>query len=518
MTRLERAIAYLSPAWAAERTVQRMRLEALGGAYDATRKSRLRKETRDAGSGSAIAQRSAVDLRNYARHLERNHDLARGILNTLVQNTIGANGISVEPTPRGPNGEIDEGIAQLLGDLWDDWTKLPEVTGEFDWPRAQRMLARSWFRDGEVLFQHLRGNVPFLNHGTTVPYSIELIEADLLPIDYDDTAKRISMGIEFNAWGRPVAYHVFKRHPGDQNGFVTTSADVKRIAAEHVEHIKLIDRIGQGRGLSVFASVLTRLDDLKDYEESERIAAKVAASMTAFIKRGQPDDYAPERYLDANGVAKTTRHLNMVPGLVIDDLLPGEDVGTIASNRPNPNAASWRKEQLRATSSGVYVSYSSASRDYNGTYSAQRQELVESWGAYALLTGEFIDQCPRQVYEACVVSALTAGEVELPRGWSLKQLLAAQYVAPAMPWIDPVKEATAFDLLERNCLVSGPEIIRKRGGNPRAVRQAEAIWRRQLKADGLSTAAPAAANDAPPPPPPDDADDETETREASADA
>lgn len=50
-------------------------------------------------------------------------------------------------------------------------------------------------------------------------------------------------------------------------------------------HLATIDRLHQYRGMSELSSVITRLEDLKDFEESERIAAKVAASLTAYVKR-----------------------------------------------------------------------------------------------------------------------------------------------------------------------------------------------------------------------------------------
>lgn len=492
---LDRVLLAIAPGTLRKRELARLQFLALRSAYDATNRSRLRKETRDYGSGNNVTERSVADLRNYARHLERNHDLARGVLNTLVQNTVGAQGILIEPQPRGPDGQVDEGLAQQLADLWDDWCKLPEVTGEFDWPRAQRMLARSWFRDGEVFYQHLRGNVPYLSHGTLVPYSIEMLEADFVPLEYSDEQLGIVQGIECNAWKRPVAFHVFRNHPGDPRSFTSFRDNTKRVLAADVEHIKLVDRIQQLRGVSAFASVLTRLEDLKDYEESERIAAKVAASLTAYIKRGAPEDYDAATYDD-----KGNRAMVMTPGLIADNLRPGEDIGVIDSNRPNPNAATWRSEQLRAVSAGMWLSYSSAARNYNGTYSAQRQELVESWGAYALLSQEFIDQCPRQVYESFVALAVTSGRIERPRGWSMKQLMSALYVAPAMPWIDPVKEANAGQILEDAVLVSGPELIRRAGRNPRDVVQSEAAWRRRLAAEGLRPAAPSTSPSPPAPP------------------
>lgn len=480
MNRLDRLISYLSPSRGAQRAQQRMRVSALASAYDAVEAGRLRRKAKDWGSGNAAAQASQRPLRDMARQLDRNHDLARGALNVMVRNIIGATGIGVEPQPLNPDGSVNEELAAQLSALHTAWRKLPEVTGEYDWARSEQLLCRSWLRDGEVFWQYLEGEVPYLTHATAVPFSLELMESDLVPIDYSD-GRNILQGIERNAWRKPVAYYVYKNHPGEvYAGFVP---DLKRVDTARIGHLKLVDRIGQLRGVSMFAAVLTRLDDLKDYEESERIAAKVAASMAAVIKKGVPEDYTAP--VDSNGNALPERQMNFAAGMIFDTLLPGESVETIDSKRPNPNAVPWRNGQLKAIAAGTDAGYSSISRDYDGSYSAQRQELVESWGAYAMLSCAFIDQCSREVYERQVAAAVLAGLVRIPRGTTFAQLTNALYIAPQMPWIDPKKEADAYGVLEDRCYISGAEVIRRMGRNPRDTLAAEQQWQDKLRAAGV---------------------------------
>jgi capsid protein len=54
-----------------------------------------------------------------------------------------------------------------------------------------------------------------------------------------------------------------------------------------------------------------------------------------------------------------------------------------------------------------------------------------------------------------------------------------------MPWIDPAKEATAWELQEKNLWVPGTEIVRKLGRNPRDVLRAEKQWREAQASAGL---------------------------------
>lgn len=489
---IDRAINAVAPVWGAKRMRARAQIETLAGVHEATKQSRSRKIARDGGNGNAITAQDAATLRNQARHLERDLDLARGVLNTLVQNIVGT-GIDVEPAPRLPGQPINEELAQQLDQLFVDWWERPEVTFRHDAGGMQRLLARSWLRDGEALFQHVQGYNNGLNHGSVVPYSVEMIEADLLPLGMRDQARNIEQGIELNAWGRPLAYHILKAHPSD--AYAYARAETKRVPADRMEHIALVDRIGQLRGLSILASAMNRLEDIKDYEDSERIAAKVAASLTAFIKKGVPQDFGQggdggeASGLLTPGGDRPYRDMRMVPGLIMDDLLPGEDIGLIDSKRPNPNAAPFREGQLRAVSRGVSTTFSSLAGNYNGTYSAQRQELIEQWAAYAVLGEWFIAQAVRPMWRKFVESAYMAGLIKLPRGWTdLRYLSAATFVRPAMPWINPLHEVQALEIQEDRIWLPTSEIIRRRGGDPRDVLQQQAAWHRQRETAGLPAA------------------------------
>lgn len=469
---IDRAILAFAPQWGAARYRARLQALAYNRAYEAAEPGRLRRSSRDFGSGNSAIATSAVPIRVTARHLERNHDIVRGAISTLVQNTIGQHGIGVEPQPRNAAGDIDEGLVQQIAPLYRNWCKRPEVTHAHDWPSAQRILGRSWYRDGEALIQELPGLVPYLDHGTTVPYSIELIEADLLPLDFNDPSRNVLQGVECNVWGRAIAYHMFLEHPGDPGVYADK---IKRVPADRIRHLKLTDRINQRRGASMLASVLTRLEDLKDYEESERIAAKIAASMAAVIIKGEPGSYDVPT-VQPGATAPGKRSMHFAPGMIFDDLRPGEDVRTIDTNRPNPNLEPYRNGQLRAVASGMGLSFSSLSKNYAGSYSSQRQELVEQYGAYGVLAAEFINQIARPVYERFIFCAVISGELVLPPGTPMATLSDALYLAPTMPWIDPLKEATANQVMEDNAHMSGPEIIRKRGANPRDVLDQQSAW------------------------------------------
>lgn len=479
MNIIDRVIAALSPAWAAERA----RSRSILAAYESTQPSRQRK-TKGDNSSADVRNKNASIMRGIARELDENHDLARGVLNVLVANVSGSGGIGIEPQPRRADGSIDAVIAARLRALWVDWCRQPDVTGEMQWTQVQRLVCRAWLRDGEILAQHVEGVRHDIDHGTRVPYSIELIEADLLPMDKNDEALGIVQGVENNAWGRARAYHLLKSHPGNSLRN-TLNAETKRVPADAMLHLKLVDRIRQTRGVSVFASVIKRLDDLKDYEESERVAARIAAAMAVSIKR------APELY-DGNSAAlpaSGSREFAIAPGMVWDNLAPGESIEPIAATRPNPGLEPFVNDQIRRVAAGTGTSYSALSKRYDGTYSAQRQELVEAYNAYGTLQDEFIAQFVMPVWRRFVATANASGMLgRLPRGTDVVRLDDADYRGPVMPWIDPLKEIQAADMRIAARLRSRSQEIRAIGADPSDVREQIKNERAQDVEDGAEQA------------------------------
>ena len=487
---IDRLIAWLDPDRGLNRLAKRQAFNSVSSiqsrAHESSSAGRLRKFYKDGLGPNGIVSQGAVAIRAQARHMDRNNDIARGIIRTMVNNVVGPNGIAIEPQPRKKDGSIHEAYAADLRAMLREWSKKPEVMQRFPFAKCQRMLAKAWMRDGEVFAQDLIGPIPGLVHGSAVPYSIEMFEADFVPMEYNE-GSTIVQGIERNAWGAARAYWVYKGNPLETHTPLGLNRnDLKRVDAARVMHIAFLDHIGQSRGISEFASIIARLEDIKDYEESERIAAKVAAMLTAYVKKNAgPEGYdGADIAKDADGNA-IGRDLNLSPGMIIDSLQVGEEIGMIDSKRPNPNVVTFRQGQLRAVAAGIGASYSSISKSYDGTFSSQRQELVEQWINYATLADEFTGQCIQPTYETLVMVANLSGVLRTPRDVMPGTADDALYTAQAMPWIDPLKEANAWVMLSRAGFASEIEILRKRGVNPRDFLEQSAQWRRETREKDL---------------------------------
>lgn len=454
---IDTLIGYVSPKLAASRIQERMRYQGLKAYYEATRPSRTRKNKGDNNSQNNLTSLSAEALRGQARHLDQNHDIAKGILRELTNKTVGSNGIQVESLARTPQGEIAIDFVSRINELWKEWCEICDASGELSYARAQRMSAWSKYRDGEAFGRSLMGNVPGLTHATGVKLTMQYLEADFVPFKTDES-KSIYQGIKRNDWGKAIDFLVYKVHPTEtfQSKFLT-------VPANSMNHMKTIDRLGQARGVSIFAASLNRLNDLKDYEDYERIAAKIGAGLAAYVKKGDSSLYD-----DDEGDEDDDRSIDIQSGMVFDGLRPGEEIGTIESNRPSQLLQPFRDSMLKAVVTGAGAGYSPVSKTYDGNYSARRQANLDDWANYDVLQDDFIGEEVRPTFQRFVRLAILSGAVS-PRGVDPKTIYDADYRGPVMPWIDPKKEAEAHLVKLAARLTSPQAVMRKSGENPQEV-------------------------------------------------
>lgn len=456
MSFIDDVIGIISPGWKAGRLQARYKIAA----YEAVMPTRTHKARRENRNANQLTQFGGRSLREQARWLDNNHDLVIGLLDKMEERIVGARGIIVEPQPLLLTGAVADDLAKEIRAAWAEWSVAPEVTGQYTRPVMERLLARTWLRDGEVFCQMVQGKVPGLTPQAGVPFWLEALEPDFVPLDSNDSGKGLCQGIFLNAWGRPIKYQVHKS--------LTTSGialgDTKEINADNMLHLKFVRRLHQIRGNSLLSGILIRLSALKDYEDAELTAARIAAALGMYVKKGDGQSY-PE------SEGKEEREMDIVPGMLFDGLQPGEDIGMIKSDRPNPNLENFRNGQLRAVSAGSRGSYSSIARDYNGTYSSQRQELVESFEGYNILQDSFVAAISRPNYRNWLQMAITSGVIKTPADLDMKSLFNAVYSGPVMPWIDPLKEANGWKVQVRGGAATESDWIRSRGANPSEVKR-----------------------------------------------
>lgn len=467
-------LAYIAPQFALKRAQARHLLAA----YEAAKPTRTHKPKRSTESADVAVHLAGKSLREQCRYLDENHDIVTGLFDRLEERIVGGQGIGVEPIPISLHGEVHTELAAQIKNAWAEWSLKPDTSGEYSRPQLERHVCRTWLRDGECLGQMLMGPVLHYQYLTQVPFALEAIEPDYLPFDLNDQAKGIVQGIQRNAWRRATHYHLHKSNPAEL--YNSLKFETKAVPAERMIHIAHRKRLHQNRGVPMLHSALIRLMEIKDYEESERVAARISAALAMYIKKGNPD-----MYVISDSAKAQDRTFPIAPGIVIDTLLPGEEVGMIESNRPNTFLESFRNGQLRAVASTTRMGYSTLARNYNGTYSSQRQELVEAQLGYDLLQHEFIDSWCRRVYRNWLAMAIASGVIDVPVDVDPASLFSAVYQGPVMPWIDPRKEADAWEIMVEAGFADEAEVARARGRNPQELKKSRESEIRTNRDKGL---------------------------------
>ncbi|MCP4339787.1 MAG: phage portal protein [Desulfobulbaceae bacterium] len=417
---------------------------------------------------------AGTKLLDYARDLDENSDIAIGGLDVLVNNIVGS-GIGIEPQAKTRQGKSVPGFNFRLRDKWLEWARMPDVTRDYTIEELQQLSCRSWLRDGEVFAEFVQGDIR-ANRGRVVPLCVRAMESEWLPFMLNTpTSGRIVHGVEKDDDSIPVAYHFYKRLGDPSYQKYSTAFDTRRVLAETVLHLKFVRRLNQTRGVTIFHGVINRLDDIREIEDSERIAVRIASDFTAAIIRNpdmidMPDNSNDAETGDVEGRYRN-RYLEMGPGAVWDSLLPGEDVKGIGLDRPNTNLIEFLEDQHRRIASGIGCSNSSLTKKYDGNYSAQRQELVEQMPSYARMRGQFISDYVRPIYERFVFWAIESGAVSVPRNVDPATVSRADFRGPAQPWIDPLKESKAAETDVENGFKSRSMVIRERGYDPDLVNE-----------------------------------------------
>jgi lambda family phage portal protein len=394
-------------------------------------------------------------MRARSRDLCQNNDYARRYLNLVSANVVGPKGITLQVRAREPNGVLDQVANQQLEAAFMAWGQpgVCTVDGRLSWVDAQRVFIESVARDGEcfVLFVEDNAN-PFR-------FRLQFIDADYIDQDKNEilaNGGQIRMGIEVDAAGRPIAYHVRVKDPND---YQIGSSDMKtvRIPADRMIHAYRNDRIGQTRGTPWTSTAMTRLKMLGGYEEAELVAARVSASKMGFFVSESGDEY------QGDGTAPDgTLNMDVQPGQ-FSQLPAGVDFKAYDPQHPSTAFRDFEKAMLRGIASGLGVSYTSLANDLEAvSYSSIRQGLLEERDYWRMTQYWVIEHFCQPVYLRWLRQTLDSGVTNLPPAKYFK-FSATQWVPRGWQWVDPRNEAEAQIVAINNGLMTRTQALAERG-------------------------------------------------------
>lgn len=442
MNWLDRAIAAFSPRAGLRRATARGALKALAH-YNAASVSRRSPTVRPvSGDADAISQGVRRRIMYSARDVVRNNATARRAVQVLVNNIVGT---GIEPKLISDDASLAEAwkirAAQLNSLAFD-------VQGASTLAGIQRLAVEAMITDGEALILW-----PDDDRGRG-QCQVRVLEPEYLVDSLNGLAAIaghvIYDGIEYDAAGRVVAYHLYDEHPDSAVWLSPRRADgYSRVDAARVIHLYRIDRPGQRRGVSWFASVLDDLVALSDNDEAQMMRQKIAACMAVFWR----SEKSPENA----GIPKT-----LSPGLI--QQIGADDEVSFANPPDVTGYDDFARIHLRRIAAGLGITYESLTGDLSSVnFSSARIGRIE------------MSQNIEAVQWTLVMPRLCAPLARwILQGWALAEPLRLGALrtarldwTPPLPVIaDPKMETqVAINRIEAG-LSSRPAEIRKLGYEP----------------------------------------------------
>lgn len=430
MAIIDSVIAWFSPRMAYERQAWRNEYEYLRSNYDAASMGRNNAPWRTYNDSAEMTDRSSREIiRARARDLERNSDMANGLISAFVRNVIGK-GYTLQC--KTDNDDLNSQIE----DLWNTWTKKQhcDVTGSQSLNQILRMAVRRKKVDGGILFIKCYT-------GNKIPFQLQAVEVDelsLIAMSPKHKGNRVVNGIEYNEYNKPVGFWI-QQYSVD--GF--NSVQPKYYPAEKVIFIFDKKRPSQIREISDLAPSLTRIRDSNEFIQAVSIKERIAACLSVFIKRVVPTQTGLGRNSISNDPRMSYSGKSLSPGM-ITEMNPGDEIQIVDPKNASSDATAFLKTQQRLMGAGQGLSYEATSRDMSEVnYSSARQGLIEDELTYDE-EKEWVKELLSEIFETFLISAVLAKAIDIKDFWGNKEKFMKHiWVESPRKWIDPVKEANA---------------------------------------------------------------------------
>ncbi len=420
-----------------------------------------------AGGGSAEddVDLHGSTLRIRARDLYAGGGLARSGITTLTTNTVGW---GVKPKPK-----IDSEYLGLSDDAADEWER--NTLREFElWAESvacdaekskdfytiQELAFRNMLMSGDVfvLFQ--------MSENGLTPYQtcLRLIEADRVStpdsngesnVSELDNGGRIVDGVETDAQGVVVRYHIASRHPlmsetSSELVWTTIEAFGRETGEPNILHIMTFERPEQRRGVPFVAAQTEQIKQLDRYITSELAANVVSAMLTAFIESESDDGKAGmENAIDeSERVTDDELHLELAPGAIYD-LPPGKHITQVNPIRSNTAFESFVATLQTVIGASMEIPKEVLTHKYDSNYTAARSALLDFWKTVRIYRTRFNRQFNQPIYEAWLSEAVAQGRIEaqgffddpaIRKAWS-----RCLWTGISAGHVDPLKEINAAE-------------------------------------------------------------------------
>nr|WP_233612901.1 phage portal protein [Citrobacter braakii] len=416
------------------------------------------------------------------RDLARNDGWASGTITRVLDNAIGANYRPIfKPDYRmlrliTGNKAFDATWADEYGKVieahWRSWANDPGRYCDVERKQTVSQMLRLGFRhkllDGDALLV-LQYRTDRLGPGRgQYATTLQIVDPDRLSNPQQNfDMPNVRGGVEIDADGAPVAYHIREAHIGDWWSGAKTMT-WQRIPRETswgrpiVIHDFDMERGAQHRGMGILAPIVQRLKMLIKYDESELEAAILNAIFGAYIESPYDAQMVSSALGDTGGgfvdgeelsAYQTQRteyyqdkRLNLQNGARIPHLFPNEKIVTLSAARPTSNFDGFESAVLRNIAAATGLSTQQVTQDWSDVnYSSARAAMLEAWKTLTRRRDDYATGTAQPVASAFVEEIHSIESLPLPAGApdfldAKAAYCRARWMGPGRGWIDPVAE------------------------------------------------------------------------------
>lgn len=401
-------------------------------------------------------------LRARGRDLANNNDYAHKFVGMCQANIIGPGGIRlqsrvVDPVPRGKPAP-DRMAKAAIESGWAEWQTVADVAGQQHFRDMCETLVGGLPPDGEFLVRMVSG----ADAGNRFNFALQIIDVDRIDTSFNGRygSNAVIMGVEVNAYRRPVAMHIFTAHPNDG---ATGGRQRERVPLDDLIHRFKVERAGQLRGIPWMASGMLSLHHLGGFMLSAVLAAEHGANHYGFFTT--PDGGPPIG--GETGPAGETITTSQ-PG-VYDTLPTGVSFQPHESKYPTEAFGPFVKTALQRVATGWRVAYVSLANDLEGVnYSSIRSGVLEERDRWMADQEWFIQTFMEPVYRRWLQMALISGAITMPNGSALpysklQKFSAHEWQPRRWEWVDPKGDMEAKILMVNAGLMSPQDLAAAQG-------------------------------------------------------
>lgn len=350
-----------------------------------------------------------------------------------------------------------------------------DVAKRHDLHRFIRLAEERRLIDGDIFIVKLGGR------SERVKGRVQAIEGDRvrskvgesLPVPAGGgAAPEVIQGVEVDEWGAATKYHIWRRRRGG-TGFEFE----KPMDAQWVYHHFYINRFDQVRGVSPFAPVYNTLTDLYKGFDYALAKMKLSQLLGFIITRAGTEEFGEHVEIDeATGNPKPKYKVKLGEDPIKMEIAPGEKVEVVESNQPSKEFQTFSQTLIALVLKALDIPYSFYAENFSN-YSGSRQALLQYEQSADNRRRENRDLL-NDLTMWRLKMAIEDGDPDLA-GITLDEL-KWEWVASALPWIDPVKEVTANIAAVSNGFDSTPGVCKAQGRDAFEIAKEQADYEKKV--------------------------------------